>query len=139
MNIELNSGELDDYFTQEAQQQSGLTVWQFLDLVNSGRFLRGIEREAISMAVEEVYQEIIGDVLKQVKSSLLVRKWEKYCAWFCRISLEWTTSKGSAVATRDLAENSLSLWKYPYWLGEYCPLHISVTFWANEALNTWKT
>lgn len=73
MNIELNSGELDDYLSQEAQQLSGLTVWQFLDLVNSGRFLRGIEREAISMAVEEVYQEIIGDVLKQVRSSLLVQ------------------------------------------------------------------
>ncbi|XP_061488310.1 differentially expressed in FDCP 6 homolog [Rhineura floridana] len=83
MSIELSSGELEDYFSQEAQQQSGLTVWQFLDLVNSGRFLRGIEREAISMAVEEVYQEIIGDVLKQGylwKKGHLRRNWSE--RWF---------------------------------------------------------
>lgn len=78
MSIELNSGELDDYFSQETQQQNGLIVWQFLDLVNSGRLLRGIEREAISMAIEEVYQEIIGDVLKQVKNYLLIRRIEKW-------------------------------------------------------------
>ncbi|KAH0618818.1 hypothetical protein JD844_018308 [Phrynosoma platyrhinos] len=85
MSIELNSGELDDYYlSQETQQQSGLTVWQFLDLVNSGRFLRGIEREAISMAIEEVYQEIIGDVLKQQgylwKKGHLRRNWSE--RWF---------------------------------------------------------
>ncbi|NXP29964.1 DEFI6 protein, partial [Scytalopus superciliaris] len=68
MNVELNSCELDDYLSQEPQGQVGLTVWQFLDMVNSGRFLRGIEQEAISMAVEEVYQEVIEDVLKQARS-----------------------------------------------------------------------
>ncbi|NWX62524.1 DEFI6 protein, partial [Promerops cafer] len=68
MNVELNSCELDDYLSQEPQGQGGLTVWQFLDMVNSGRFLRGIEQEAISMAVEEVYQEVIEDVLKQARS-----------------------------------------------------------------------
>ncbi|NXK26562.1 DEFI6 protein, partial [Arenaria interpres] len=68
MNVELNSCELDDYLSQELQGQGGLTVWQFLDMVNSGRFLRGIEQEAISMAVEEVYQEVIEDVLKQARS-----------------------------------------------------------------------
>ncbi|KFO93174.1 Differentially expressed in FDCP 6 [Buceros rhinoceros silvestris] len=69
MNVELNSCELDDYLSQEPQGQGGLTVWQFLDMVNSGRFLRGIEQDAISMAVEEVYQEVIEDVLKQARSS----------------------------------------------------------------------
>lgn len=68
MNVELNSCELDDYLSQEPQGQGGLTVWQFLDMVNSGRFLRGIEQEAVSMAVEEVYQEVIEDVLKQARS-----------------------------------------------------------------------
>lgn len=68
MNVELNSCELDDLLSQEPQGQGGLTVWQFLDVVNSGRFLRGIEQEAISMAVEEVYQEVIEDVLKQARS-----------------------------------------------------------------------
>ncbi|NXX74980.1 DEFI6 protein, partial [Urocolius indicus] len=68
MNVELNSCELEEYLAQEPQGQGGLTVWQFLDVVNSGRFLRGIEQEAVSMAVEEVYQEVIEDVLKQARS-----------------------------------------------------------------------
>ncbi|NXU46997.1 DEFI6 protein, partial [Turnix velox] len=68
MSVELNCCELDDYLSQEPQGQGGLTVWQFLDMVNSGRFLRGIEQEAISMAIEEVYQEVIEDVLKQARS-----------------------------------------------------------------------
>ncbi|XP_019402295.1 PREDICTED: differentially expressed in FDCP 6 homolog [Crocodylus porosus] len=83
MNVELNSCELDDYLSQEPQQQGGLTVWQFLDLVNSGRFLRGIEQEAVSMAIEEVYQEVIEDVLKQGylwKKGQLRRNWSE--RWF---------------------------------------------------------
>ncbi|KFW90116.1 Differentially expressed in FDCP 6, partial [Phalacrocorax carbo] len=83
MNVELNSCELDDYFSQEPEAQGGLTVWQFLDMVNSGRFLRGIEQEAVSMAVEEVYQEVIEDVLKQGylwKRGQLRRNWSE--RWF---------------------------------------------------------
>ncbi|NXW49803.1 DEFI6 protein, partial [Nyctiprogne leucopyga] len=83
MNVELNSCELDDYFSQEPQGQGGVTVWQFLDMVNSGRFLRGIEQEAVSMAVEEVYQEVIEDVLKQGylwKKGQLRRNWSE--RWF---------------------------------------------------------
>uniref|UniRef100_A0A8C3Q7T4 DEF6 guanine nucleotide exchange factor n=1 Tax=Geospiza parvula TaxID=87175 RepID=A0A8C3Q7T4_GEOPR len=83
MNVELNSCELEDFLSQEPQGQGGLTVWQFLDMVNSGRFLRGIEQEAISMAVEEVYQEVIEDVLKQGylwKKGQLRRNWSE--RWF---------------------------------------------------------
>ncbi|XP_064894544.1 differentially expressed in FDCP 6 homolog [Columba livia] len=83
MNVELNSCELEDQLSQEPQGQAGLTVWQFLDMVNSGRFLRGIEPEAVSMAVEEVYQEVIEDVLKQGylwKKGQLRRNWSE--RWF---------------------------------------------------------
>uniref|UniRef100_A0A8C8SRX4 DEF6 guanine nucleotide exchange factor n=1 Tax=Pelusios castaneus TaxID=367368 RepID=A0A8C8SRX4_9SAUR len=83
MNVELNCCELDDYFSQDPQHQNGMTVWQFLDLVNSGKLLRGIEREAVSMAIEEVYQEVIEDVLKQGylwKKGQLRRNWSE--RWF---------------------------------------------------------
>ncbi|XP_071624523.1 differentially expressed in FDCP 6 homolog [Heliangelus exortis] len=91
MNVELNSCELDDYLSQELQGQGGVTVWQFLDMVNSGRFLRGIEQEAVSMAVEEVYQEVIEDVLKQGylwKKGQLRRNWSE----------RWFTLKPSALS-----------------------------------------
>ncbi|XP_010180802.1 PREDICTED: differentially expressed in FDCP 6 homolog, partial [Mesitornis unicolor] len=83
MNVELSSCELEDFLCQEPQGQGGVTVWQFLDMVNSGRFLRGMEREAVSMAVEEVYQEVIEDVLKQGylwKKGQLRRNWSE--RWF---------------------------------------------------------
>ncbi|KAF7254125.1 hypothetical protein EYD10_01531 [Varanus komodoensis] len=103
MSIELNNGELDDYFSQETQQQSGLTVWQFLDLVNSGRFLRGIERDAISMAIEEIYQEIIGDVLKQI----LPDKDGKRCM-FC-VKTASRTYEMSASDTKQRQEWTLAI------------------------------
>ncbi|XP_042717449.1 differentially expressed in FDCP 6 homolog isoform X2 [Chrysemys picta bellii] len=91
MNVELNCCELDDHLSQDPQHQSGMTVWQFLDLVNSGKLLRGIEREAVSMAVEEVYQEVIEDMLKQGylwKKGQLRRNWSE----------RWFTLKPSALS-----------------------------------------
>ncbi|XP_032898298.1 differentially expressed in FDCP 6 homolog [Amblyraja radiata] len=82
MSMEWNAGELDEFFSQEAFQ-NGITVWVFLEWVNSGRFTRGIERETLTMAVEEVYQEIIEDVLKQGylwKKGQLRRNWTE--RWF---------------------------------------------------------
>lgn len=59
--------ELEDYFSQDTVQQSGITVWGFLDLMNSGKITRGIDKDITSMAIEEVYREIVGDVLKEVR------------------------------------------------------------------------
>ncbi|XP_078276761.1 differentially expressed in FDCP 6 homolog isoform X2 [Rhinoraja longicauda] len=83
MSVEWNMGELDEFFSQEKFQENGITVWVFLEWVNSGRFTRGIERETLTMAVEEVYQEIIEDVLKQGylwKKGQLRRNWTE--RWF---------------------------------------------------------
>ncbi|XP_010222052.1 PREDICTED: differentially expressed in FDCP 6 homolog [Tinamus guttatus] len=91
MNVELHSCELDECLAQEPPGPGGLTVWQFLDVVNSGRVLRGLEREAVSMAVEEVYQEIIEDVLKQ---GYLWKKGQLRRTW----SERWFTLKPSALS-----------------------------------------
>uniref|UniRef100_W5N0X0 DEF6 guanine nucleotide exchange factor a n=1 Tax=Lepisosteus oculatus TaxID=7918 RepID=W5N0X0_LEPOC len=83
MSMELNCVELEDYISQEAVQQSGITVWHFLDLVNSGKITRGIDKQTISMAIEEVYREIVGDVLKEGylwKRGQLRRNWTE--RWF---------------------------------------------------------
>lgn len=66
MSIELNCVELEDFLSQDTVQQSAITVWVFLDLMNSGKITRGIDKDVISMAIEEVYREIVGDVLKEV-------------------------------------------------------------------------
>lgn len=66
MSIEFNCVELEDFFSQDAVQQSGITVWVFLEMMNSGKVTRGIDKSIVSMAIEEVYREIVGDVLKEV-------------------------------------------------------------------------
>ncbi|XP_066559407.1 differentially expressed in FDCP 6 homolog isoform X1 [Amia ocellicauda] len=83
MSVELNCVELEDYISQEAVQQTGITVWVFLDLVNSGKLMRGMDKDTVSMAIEEVYREIVQDVLKEGylwKRGQLRRNWTE--RWF---------------------------------------------------------
>ncbi|XP_075951369.1 differentially expressed in FDCP 6 homolog isoform X2 [Anarhichas minor] len=83
MSIEFNCVELEDFFSQDSVQQSGITVWIFLEMMNSGKMTRGIDQSIISMAIEEVYREIVGDVLKEGylwKKGQLRRNWKE--RWF---------------------------------------------------------
>ncbi|XP_031701545.1 differentially expressed in FDCP 6 homolog [Anarrhichthys ocellatus] len=83
MSIEFNCVELEDFFSQDSVQQSGITVWVFLEMMNSGKMTRGIDQSIISMAIEEVYREIVGDVLKEGylwKKGQLRRNWKE--RWF---------------------------------------------------------
>ncbi|CAG6021378.1 unnamed protein product [Menidia menidia] len=83
MSIEFNCVELEDFFSQDSVQHSGITVWIFLEMMNSGKVTRGIDKSIISMAIEEVYREIVGDVLKEGylwKKGQLRRNWKE--RWF---------------------------------------------------------
>ncbi|KAL4645857.1 hypothetical protein GN956_G9657 [Arapaima gigas] len=83
MSVEFNFVELEDFISQDAVQQSGFTVWAFLDMMNSGKLTRGVSRDSVSMAIEEVYREIVGDVLKEGylwKRGQLRRNWTE--RWF---------------------------------------------------------
>ncbi|XP_062248952.1 differentially expressed in FDCP 6 homolog isoform X1 [Platichthys flesus] len=83
LSIEFNLVELEDFFSQDSVQQSGITVWVFLEMMNSGKITRGIDKSIISMAIEEAYREIVGDVLKEGylwKKGQLRRNWKE--RWF---------------------------------------------------------
>ncbi|XP_029362815.1 differentially expressed in FDCP 6 homolog isoform X1 [Echeneis naucrates] len=83
MSTEFNCVELEDFFSQDSVQQSGITVWVFLEMMNSGKITRGMDKSIISMAIEEVYREIVGDVLKEGylwKKGQLRRNWKE--RWF---------------------------------------------------------
>lgn len=72
LSLEMGLGELEELLAQDAQSaqtSGGLSVWQFLELFNSGRCLRGVGQDSLSMAIQEVYQELIQDVLKQVRQA----------------------------------------------------------------------
>nr|XP_046200594.1 differentially expressed in FDCP 6 homolog [Oncorhynchus gorbuscha] len=83
MSVELNCVELEDFISKDTVQQNGFTVWSFLDMMNSGKVTRGMDQEITSMAIEEVYREIVGDVLKEGylwKKGQLRRNWKE--RWF---------------------------------------------------------
>lgn len=46
--------------------REGLSAWELIELIGSGRFSKGMDRQTVSMAINEVFNELILDVLKQV-------------------------------------------------------------------------
>lgn len=94
ISIEFNCVELEDFFSQDAVQQSGITVWVFLEMMNSGKITKGIDQTVTSMAIEEVYREIVGDVLKEVGGTLSF--------FSCRRLLSYGTLLAKSVAVHWL-------------------------------------
>ncbi|KAL8169858.1 UNVERIFIED_CONTAM: Switch-associated protein 70, partial [Gekko kuhli] len=45
--------------------REGLSAWELIELIGSGRFSKGMDRQTVSMAINEVFNELILDVLKQ--------------------------------------------------------------------------
>ncbi|XP_029011840.1 differentially expressed in FDCP 6 homolog [Betta splendens] len=83
MAMSMECVDLEDFFAQDSVQQSGITVWVFLEMMNSGRITRGMDKSIATMAIEEVYREIVGDVLKEGylwKKGQLRRNWKE--RWF---------------------------------------------------------
>ncbi|XP_026117766.1 differentially expressed in FDCP 6 homolog [Carassius auratus] len=66
----------------ELELEDGVSVWSFLDEVNTAG--RALDGESISAAVEKVYREMVGNVLKEGylwKKGHLRRNWTE--RWFC--------------------------------------------------------
>ncbi|KAI4876710.1 hypothetical protein NFI96_026329 [Prochilodus magdalenae] len=66
LNVELNSVDVEEFWSQECARE-GMSVWSFLELVNSGVLGRGLDRERLSSAIEDVYREVVGNVLKEAR------------------------------------------------------------------------
>lgn len=56
----------EDYKLQLSSRQQSLNAWELIRLVGSGQFSKGMDRQTLSMGINEVYLELILDVLKQV-------------------------------------------------------------------------
>uniref|UniRef100_A0A8C5M0E9 PH domain-containing protein n=1 Tax=Leptobrachium leishanense TaxID=445787 RepID=A0A8C5M0E9_9ANUR len=61
--LEVGEVEFEELFST---MPSGVTVWQFLKLATSPNLLRDISMESLSMAIQDLYEEVIQDVLKQI-------------------------------------------------------------------------
>lgn len=104
---EMGEMELGEMLSSLGQ---GISVWQFLDLVISPKILRGISTETLSMAIQDLYEEIIQDALKQgylLKKANLRRTWTE--RWFVLkpsvfsyyVSEECKEKKGTIAIDKD--------------------------------------
>uniref|UniRef100_H3CVF2 Switch-associated protein 70 n=1 Tax=Tetraodon nigroviridis TaxID=99883 RepID=H3CVF2_TETNG len=57
---------------------SSLTVWELIDLLGTGYFSRGLSNRTLAMGINEVFQELILDVLKQ---GYMMKKGHKRKNW----------------------------------------------------------
>uniref|UniRef100_A0A7N6AGN0 Switch-associated protein 70 n=1 Tax=Anabas testudineus TaxID=64144 RepID=A0A7N6AGN0_ANATE len=90
----------EDYRLQLNSKQQCLNVWELISLVGSGHFSKGMDRQTLSMGINEVYQELILDVLKQ---GYMMKKGHKRKNWTER----WFMLKPNCISYyvgEDLAE-----------------------------------
>ncbi|XP_005989749.1 switch-associated protein 70 [Latimeria chalumnae] len=57
--------QFEDYKTDLNEKQSSLSAWELISVIGSGQFTKGLDRQTVSMGINEVYHELILDVLKQ--------------------------------------------------------------------------
>uniref|UniRef100_A0A8C5M102 PH domain-containing protein n=1 Tax=Leptobrachium leishanense TaxID=445787 RepID=A0A8C5M102_9ANUR len=105
--LEVGEVEFEELFST---MPSGVTVWQFLKLATSPNLLRDISMESLSMAIQDLYEEVIQDVLKQgylLKKGNLRRTWTE--RWFVLkpsslcyyVNEECKEKKGSIAIDKD--------------------------------------
>ncbi|XP_063763374.1 switch-associated protein 70b isoform X1 [Eleginops maclovinus] len=90
----------EDYKVQLSVRQQSLNAWELILLVGSGQFIKGMDRQTLSMGINEVYQELIMDVLKQ---GYMMKKGHKRKNWTER----WFMLKLNSISYfvgEDLAE-----------------------------------
>uniref|UniRef100_A0A3B4YZI9 Switch-associated protein 70 n=1 Tax=Stegastes partitus TaxID=144197 RepID=A0A3B4YZI9_9TELE len=90
----------EDYKLKLSSKQQCLNAWELISLVGSGHFSKGMDRQTLSMGINEVYQELILDVLKQ---GYMMKKGHKRKNWTER----WFMLKPSFISYyvgEDLAE-----------------------------------
>ncbi|KAI4875939.1 hypothetical protein NFI96_034523, partial [Prochilodus magdalenae] len=60
-----NDSRFIDYKGRLSTKKNCLNAWELIELVGMGYFTKGMERQTISMGINEVFQELILNVLKQ--------------------------------------------------------------------------
>ncbi|XP_051512390.1 switch-associated protein 70b [Myxocyprinus asiaticus] len=92
--------KFEEYKIQLSSKQQCLSAWEVIELVGMGHFSKGMDRQTLSMGINEVFQELILDVLKQ---GYMMKKGHKRKNWTER----WFLLKPSSISyyvSEDLTE-----------------------------------
>ncbi|XP_067907399.1 differentially expressed in FDCP 6 homolog isoform X1 [Heterodontus francisci] len=79
----LHEGELNDYFIQNPSLAGAVTVWQFLEMMESGNFTKPASKESLALGIQSVYEELVLDVMQKGymwKKGNVRRNWNE--RWF---------------------------------------------------------
>ncbi|XP_051886316.1 differentially expressed in FDCP 6 homolog [Pristis pectinata] len=79
----LHEEELSNHFMQNPSLDGAVTVWQFLDLMESGRFTKPASKESLALGICSVYEELVLDVTQKGymwKKGYVRRNWNE--RWF---------------------------------------------------------
>lgn len=66
MSVEWDDDLLEDLLSKEASVQDGISVWEFLNFIDTGRLMKIDSMVAFSLALDEVFMEMYHNVLKKV-------------------------------------------------------------------------
>ncbi|KAM8939990.1 switch-associated protein 70 [Pelodytes ibericus] len=55
----------EDYKIALHKKKVGLSAWELIELIGSGQFSKGMDYTTVSMAINEVFNELVLDILKQ--------------------------------------------------------------------------
>lgn len=66
MNVDWDGNPLEDLLSQDASVQEGMSVWEFLEFMDTGHLMRTDCMETFSLALDEVFMEMYHNVLKKV-------------------------------------------------------------------------
>ncbi|XP_036390849.1 switch-associated protein 70-like [Megalops cyprinoides] len=92
--------KFEDYKLQLNSSQQCLSAWELIELIGTGHFSKGMDRQTLSMGISEVFQELILDVLKQ---GYMMKKGHKRKNWTER----WFLLRPNAISyyvSEDLTE-----------------------------------
>ncbi|XP_051500594.1 switch-associated protein 70-like isoform X2 [Myxocyprinus asiaticus] len=78
MSYSWNEGRFEDYKMQLIIEKHNLSAWELIELIGMGHFTKGINPKILSMGINEVYQELILDIIKQ---SYMTKKGHKRKNW----------------------------------------------------------
>ncbi|XP_071344583.1 switch-associated protein 70 [Trachinotus anak] len=78
MGSEWTEEKFADYKLQLNTKKNRLTAWELIEMVGMGYFTKGMNRQTLSLGINEVFQELILDVLKQ---GYMMKKGHKRKNW----------------------------------------------------------
>lgn len=70
--------QFEHYKINFDDSKDGLSAWELIELIGNGQFSKGMDRQTVSMAINEVFNELILDVLKQ---GYMMKKGHKRKNW----------------------------------------------------------